>query len=109
MRMTSLLIIGSALGGFTFYGAENGLKPSDLQEGKRYLEQTRAGVIGATKGLSQAQWTWKPAPDRWSVAEIVEHMVLAQELMLGPIREQLSKSPAAGNADKKELQSPLVQ
>ena len=30
----------------------------------------------AVKGLSEAQWRFKPAPDRWSVLENVEHLAL---------------------------------
>src|SRR5271157_4954348 len=46
------------------------------------------------KGLSEAQWTFKPAPDRWSIAEIVEHMIFVQERVLGPLRDQLTTAPA---------------
>ena len=31
----------------------------------KYLEETRAKVQEATKGLSEAQLNFKPAPDRW--------------------------------------------
>jgi len=70
------------------------LTSSELEQGRLYLRQTRNYVIGATQGLSEAQWKFKPAPDRWSIAEIVEHMVLTQEFVLGPVREQLAKAPA---------------
>src|SRR5256885_11519884 len=39
----------------------------------QYLESTKKGVLDATKGLSEAQWNFKPAPDRWSVARSEEH------------------------------------
>ena len=32
----------------------------------QYLETTKKNVLEATKGLSEAQWNFKPAPDRWS-------------------------------------------
>ncbi len=75
------------------------LTPQELEQAHQYLKQTRDLVVGATKGLTESQWRFKPAPDRWSIAEIVEHMVLAQDLILGPIWEQLMKSPA-GPADR---------
>jgi hypothetical protein len=46
------------------------------------------------QGLSGAQWAFKPAPDRWSIAEIVEHMIFVQERVLGPLRDQLAAAPA---------------
>jgi len=41
----------------------------------KYLEKTRAELVNATKGLSTEQWNFKPAADRWSVAEIAEHLL----------------------------------
>lgn len=32
-------------------------------------------------------------PDRWSIAEIVEHVIVVQERVLGPVREQLENAP----------------
>src|SRR5579859_2033785 len=82
---------------------------SDVDRARLYLQQTQNEVVGATKGLTAAQWNFKPAPDRWSIAEIVEHMVLAQDLILGPIREQLAKAPAGGERDVKAVDSAVVR
>jgi len=75
--------------------ADQTLDPLELEQAHLYLQQTRDGVLGATKGLSEAQWNFKPAPDRWSIGEIVEHMVTVEERVLGPIRDQLATAPAA--------------
>jgi hypothetical protein len=47
-----------------------------------YMQQTRADFEKSIQGLSEAQWNYKPAPDRWSVAEVSEHITKA-EAMLG--------------------------
>jgi len=89
--------------------ADQKLTSAELDQGKLYLQQTRNGVIGATKGLSDAQWKFKPAPDRWSIAEILEHMVLTQELVLGPVREELAKAPpSAIERDYKQVDTAVV-
>lgn len=88
--------------GVAAYAAEPKVTTSDLDRARTYLQQTQDMVVGATKGLSSAQWNFKPAADRWSIAEIVEHIVLAQELVLGPVREELAKAPAPGERDDKE-------
>jgi hypothetical protein len=80
----------------------------ELDRARLYLEQTRDGVIGATKGLSQAQWNFKPAPDRWSIAQIVEHIVIAQELVLGPVQEQLAKAPPPPERDDRQVDSIII-
>jgi hypothetical protein len=59
-----------------------------------YLAQTRDGVVAATKGLSEAQLKFKPAPDRWSVAEVVEHLALIEDLINQGILARLSTAPA---------------
>jgi hypothetical protein len=51
-------------------------------------------VIGATKGLSEAQWRFKPTPGQWSVAENLDHIVIVQERVLGPILAKLASDPA---------------
>jgi hypothetical protein len=80
------------------------LATSDLEEARLYMNQTRHYVVGATRGLSDAQWKFKPAPDRWSILEIVEHMVAVQERVLGPIWERLANAPASpGDRDYKQV------
>jgi hypothetical protein len=75
--------------------ADQKLTSSELEQARLYLEQTRNYAVGAVKGLSETQWNFKPAPDRWSIAENLVHIVVVQERVLGPIRDQLAKSPAA--------------
>jgi hypothetical protein len=94
--------------GLTAFAVDLQVTSSELDHARIYLQQTETGVIGATKGLSQAQWNFKPAPDRWSVAEIVEHIVLTQELVLGPVREKLAKAPAPGDRDNKVVDAIVI-
>lgn len=44
-----------------------------------HLNKTRADLIAAVQGLSDAQLNYKPAPDRWSVLECVQHITLASQ------------------------------
>jgi hypothetical protein len=69
------------------------LTPAELQQGKLFINQSRDGVIGATRGLGDKQFNFKPAPDRWSIAENLEHMVMVQEIILGRVCEQLADAP----------------
>lgn len=68
----------------------------------QYLTTTRDQVIAESAKLSDAQWNFKPGPDRWSVGEVVEHLALAedflrdsqQKVVAGPVAtpEQRAKS-----------------
>jgi len=85
------------------------LTPSDRDKGLHYLAETRNGVVEATKGLSEAQWKFKPAPDRWSIAEIMEHLTLVENLLLENVRPQLASSPAAApDRDPKQIDAAIL-
>ena len=66
-----------------------------MHNAKDNLEKSRQGLIAATEGLSEAQWNFKPSPGCWSIAEILEHVVMTQELVLGPVLGRLSNAPPA--------------
>lgn len=60
-----------------------------------HLKATRKAFQKATRGLSEAQWNFKPAPDRWSVAECAEHIAVSEDFIFSLIADKLMKSPAA--------------
>jgi hypothetical protein len=47
----------------------------------QYLTGARDQVLAEAAALSDAQWSFKPGPDRWSVGEVVEHLALAESLI----------------------------
>ncbi len=80
------------------------LTPEDRAKAVKYLEKTRAGVFAATKGLSEAQWNFKPAPDRWSVAEVTEHIAAAEDFIRDNIEQKVMKAPPrSGSVDVKAI------
>lgn len=80
------------------------LTSADRDRAMKYLETTKQGVIDATAGLSDAQWTFKPAPDRWSVAEVTEHIAAAEGFLRGMVVEKvLTAPPRAGAEDVKAI------
>lgn len=56
------------------------------------LNQTRTDLINAVQGLSEAQLNFKPAPDRWSVLECVQHIALTSQGLFGFVQQTL-KTP----------------
>ena len=65
-----------------------------MKQARLLLEHTQNAVIGATRGLTAAQWKFKPGADRWSIAENLQHLVTVQERILGPVLGQLAEAPA---------------
>src|SRR6266849_4597456 len=76
---------------------------ADKERALQYLESTKKGVWDATKGLSDAQWNFKPAPDGWSVAELIEHLAAAEDMLRGVAQEQVMKSPAVPTRTAEEI------
>jgi hypothetical protein len=62
------------------------------------LNKSEKEFLQAVEGLSEQQWSFKPGPDRWSVAECAEHIVLAEALLF----ETATKSLTAAADDKWE-------
>ena len=58
------------------------------------LERSRGVFLEALADVkTEAQWNYKPAPDRWSVGECAAHIIAAEEYFRSNIAEAL-KSPA---------------
>ena len=89
--------------------ANQALSQIELERARLYLEQTKVLIVGAIGNLSEPQWNFKPGADRWSIAEIVEHIVVVQERVLGPVREQLDHAPISPvHADYKQVDDMIL-
>src|SRR6266545_4531348 len=70
-----------------------------VEQGERdramsHLHATRKVFLDSVAGLSDAQWNFKPSPDRWSVAECAEHIAVSEDSIFDLLRQTV-KSPAA--------------
>ena len=45
-------------------------------------------ILKAVYGLSEDQWNFKSSPDRWSIAEVLEHIVLADTWGLETMKKE---------------------
>ena len=75
-------------------GVGQTLSQKEREQGVAELEGSRKAFLDATSGLSEAQWNFKPAPDRWSIAECAEHIGVTETFILNLITEQALKGPA---------------
>jgi hypothetical protein len=53
------------------------------------LERTSAKFLASIDGLTEAQWNFKPAPDRWSIAECAEHIAAAEPMVRKMIADSM--------------------
>jgi uncharacterized damage-inducible protein DinB len=73
--------------------AQEQLTQKDRDAAVKYLEETRAKFIASIDGLSEAQWTFKSGPDRWSIAETAEHIAVSEGIILQLVTERIMKAP----------------
>lgn len=74
----------------------------------QYLQNTREKFLAALDGLSESQWKFKAAPERWSIAEIAEHIVLAENQLYGFVTNRLMKAPIAPDGKRSALSDQQV-
>ena len=104
MRKASICTLALLLAAFSGVALRaQEVSPADKDRALAYLESTKKGIVDATKGLSEAQWNFKPGPDRWSIAQVMEHLAAAEDLLRGMDQEQVMKSPAVPLRDAAEI------
>jgi hypothetical protein len=59
------------------------------------LVESRDKLLRLVRGLSIAQLAYKPAPDRWSVGENLEHVILVEHRGRGFVEIALNRPPDA--------------
>jgi len=85
------------------------LTQADKDKALQYLESTKKDVLDATTGLSPAQWNFKPAPDRWSIAECMEHIAAAEDFIRGNIVNGVMKAPPAPGRDVAAIDAGILE
>ena len=70
------------------------LSAAERETALKSLQETRDAFLKSIAGLSEKQWRFKPAPDRWSVAEVSEHIAVSESLIFGMVQGKIMTSPA---------------
>ncbi len=89
----TLLLVATATLGAAITGPD--ITATERDTALQYLGETRDGLLSSVKLLSDAQLKFKPAPDRWSIAEIVEHITLIENTVDDIVGKQLAQGAAA--------------
>lgn len=69
------------------------LSKGERDQAMSHLHATRKQVLDLIAPLSEAQWTFKAGPDRWSIAECAEHITETENLLRGMIQQSAKKLP----------------
>ena len=58
-----------------------------------YYERTREPLEEVTQDLDETQLQYQTAEDRWSVSQVLEHIILTEQSLFGMTQEMMSNSP----------------
>ena len=96
MRKTTPLVALTVLA-FTLSVVPAFAQPLTQQERDsllKHLQQTRQAFLDSISGLSDAQWTFKAGPDRWSIAEVAEHIAISETTIFQLVTDKMLTGPA---------------
>jgi uncharacterized damage-inducible protein DinB len=95
-----LFLLGLTFSTWAQTATPTALTPEERELALKSFQTTRDNFLQSIAGLSQKQWTFKPAPDRWSVAEVAEHIAVSESSLFALVQKQIMASPAT--PDKRE-------
>jgi hypothetical protein len=90
MKLTPVLFLLSAA---LAPAADPALTTQERAQLVKLLKDSQQEFLQAVSKLSDEQWKWKPAPERWSVAECSEHIVLSEGALFGKAQEAIKNPP----------------
>ncbi|HKD60314.1 MAG TPA: DinB family protein [Terracidiphilus sp.] len=110
MRNTTLTRIAILLLVISTAVSAQEVTQTEKERALQYLESTKANLLESTKSLSEAQWNFKPGPDRWSIAQVMEHIAASEDFIRdGLLKEKVMISPAGQpNRDVKKIDEAVV-
>src|SRR5258708_182593 len=66
---------------------------AERESALRLLTRSPAALLDAVESVTDEQSRWKPAPERWSILEYVEHLAISDDGLIDLIRRSL-QNPA---------------
>ncbi len=80
---------------------------SRLNELRDYVDAQRSALLAAAAALPRDRWTERPAPDRWSMAELFEHLYKVEHSCARVIAKGAAEARAAGHPMESDSHSLL--
>jgi len=104
IALVSMLCLGVRLS-----GGDVPMTPEERTKVLKYLEESRKEFLGSIDGVTAEQWKWKPAPERWSVGETAEHIVLAEALLFANVKTAIGSAPNPAWEEKTKGKTELIE
>lgn len=75
---------------------------TDRETALAHLDRTSRLFLGSLQGLSEAQLAYKAAEDKWSIAEVAEHVTASETFVREAVVRILEASDAAGEGARQD-------
>ncbi|MBI3819501.1 MAG: DinB family protein [Planctomycetes bacterium] len=75
----------------------------------KHFAEAEKQTLDSIDGISEAQWKFKPAADKWSVGEVVEHIIIVEEKSAADVEKSLKEKPDADWKDKKIANTEMLE
>ena len=75
------------------------MQQADRDQARRALTESREFLCQTVAGLTAEQRAFKPAADRWSIAECIEHVVVVESAVLQRVQKTILEPPPAEKPD----------
>src|SRR5438132_13568417 len=88
-----LVLAFLGIGAFLLQASDANITATERAHAINLLQQSQAEFLSLVDGLTEAQWTFKPGPDRWSVGETAEHIMLAEGTLFAQVEKAIASAP----------------
>jgi uncharacterized damage-inducible protein DinB len=78
------------------------METADREQLLRFLNASRKKLIESSEGLTDEQAKMRPAEDRWSVLECVEHTALVEDGMFGTLSTKMVPAEAEHDRNREQ-------
>ena len=85
------------------------MSDEDRAKALKWLDESYAQTIAAVEKLSDAQWSFKSAPEKWSVGECVEHIMMAEGLLFSRVEAALAAPVPAEWVEKTKGKTEFIE
>ena len=75
----------------SLHAADPSMTQKERDQVIQLLKDSQQEFVKAVTDLTDEQWRWKPSPERWSVGEVAEHVMLAETALFSKMQEAIDK------------------
>ena len=73
------------------------------------LESSKQALLAALDGVTEAQARWRPAGERWSILEYVEHLAVSDDALVALIERSLQGAPEPESEEERRARERAIR